>query len=231
MRHASALPSGDLFYFAMNRPRRPSRDLSSVPVRVSEAEETALPPGDDELVEGARRGDVEAWSMLYRAHFSRLYRHVGYLVGDVATAEDLSQEIFARALASLPRFDGRSTFSTWLFGIANHAVYKHWRAKARKKRAYDRYELTPPPQGVDPEAAHLTKQRAAALKVVLDGLPDHLREAFVLLDLQELSPAEAAERVGISKGNIAVRASRARARIRKELAAAGWILPRREVSS
>ncbi len=66
------------------------------------------------------------------------------------------------------------------------------------------------------------RRRAEALVAVLDSLPGHLREAFVLRDLKRHSPAEAAEMLGISRGNLRVRATRARARIRRELVRLGW---------
>lgn len=59
------------------------------------------------LVERARGGDMQAWARLYQDHWARLLRHVAYLTGDVATAEDLVQETFAQALASLARHDAR----------------------------------------------------------------------------------------------------------------------------
>jgi RNA polymerase sigma-70 factor (ECF subfamily) len=61
------------------------------------------------------------------------------------------------------------------------------------------------------------QQRVKALYAALETLPDHLRVAFVLRDLEGLSPDEAADRLGISPGNLAVRATRARQRIRKQL--------------
>lgn len=205
-------------------------DSELVP-RAATAIDAAASGDDQQLVAAAKSGDTSAWAALYQANFRRLYRHVGYLVGDPTTAEDLTQEIFARALASLPRFDGRSAFSTWLYGIASNTVYKHWRSTGRKRRAYAAYELTPPPAGHDPEAAHLTQQRARALRAALDDLPPQQREAFVLVDLEQLPPRQAADRLGITTGNLAVRASRARARIRKTLADAGWIASKAEVSS
>jgi RNA polymerase sigma-70 factor (ECF subfamily) len=75
----------------------------------------------------------------------------------------------------------------------------------------------------DPERASLQQARARVLQAVLETVPAALREAFVLCDVQGLAPAEAAERLGISVGNVRVRAARARGRIRDELVRLGWL--------
>lgn len=191
------------------------------------------PPADDSevdaplaaLVERARSGDMQAWARLYQDHWARLLRHVGYLTGDVTVAEDLVQETFAQALASLARFDARAPFFAWLRGIALNIVRKHWRTRGRRTRAYTRIEAEASiaaPAG-DPEGGHLSKLRAQTLLAVLDELPDHLREAFVLCDLRDMSADEAALELGISPGNLRVRATRARARIRVALTELGWL--------
>ena len=79
------------------------------------------------LVTRAQRGDLDAWSRLYREHFDAVFRHVCYLTGDAALAEDLVQDAFARAMTNASSYDGRSSFLNWLRGIALNVVRKHWR--------------------------------------------------------------------------------------------------------
>ncbi len=178
------------------------------------------------LVERARAGDMHAWARLYQDHWARLLRHVAYLTGDATTAEDLVQETFAQALASLARYDARAPFFAWLRGIAVNVVRKHWRTRGRRNRAYTKVEATAgAATGDDPEGGHLSKLRAQTLLAVLDDLPEHLREAFVLCDLRDMSTEEAATELGISPGNLRVRATRARARIRVALTELGWLSP------
>ncbi|MCY1007267.1 sigma-70 region 4 domain-containing protein [Nannocystis pusilla] len=74
-----------------------------------------------------------------------------------------------------------------------------------------------------PESAHLRQRRAEVLMAVLETLPPQLREAFVLCDLQDMPVPAAAAELGISPGNLRVRATRARARIRSELVRLGWL--------
>ncbi len=180
----------------------------------------------DTLVERARDGDTRAWARLYQTHFDRLFRRVHYQVGNAAVAEDLVQESFAAALSSLHRFDGRASFWTWLCAVAQNVIRKHWRSSSRRDRAYDRLQRVE--RGAarvpeEPDAQHLTQTRAEVLAAVLETLPDHLREAFVLVDVQGVAPAEAAGQLGISPGNVRVRATRARKKIRAELERLGWI--------
>lgn len=180
-----------------------------------------------ELLARARAGDIEAWSRLYQEHFDRVFRHVAYLTGDTSAAEDLVQEVFARAFVGLAQFEGRAAFAGWLRGIAVNIVRKHWRSRYRGDQAMDRLEVVSADRSVgtdaDPEGAHLRQRRAEVLLTILDTLPAPLREAFVLCDLQEMPVQAAAAELGVSPGNLRVRATRARAKIRSELVRLGWL--------
>ena len=181
----------------------------------------------DDLVALAQAGDTDAWSRLYQELFDGLYRHIGYLTHDPVAAEDLVQEAFARAFSNLDRFDGRSSFETWLHGIGINVVRKHWRTNTRRERAYKRLEehqeLRSGMRRSDPELSHARKQRATALLDALESLPPKLREAYVLMDLRQIPREQAAAQLGITVGNLSVRTARARARIRDELTRLGWM--------
>src|SRR5690242_8539904 len=75
-----------------------------------------------DLTARARAGDMRAWSQLYQQHYDRVFRRLCSFVGKAAVAEDLAQETFARAVVSLPNFDGRGAFSAWLCGIAGNVA-------------------------------------------------------------------------------------------------------------
>jgi RNA polymerase sigma-70 factor (ECF subfamily) len=188
----------------------------------------AEPVGSDAAawVEAAKSGRTDAWARLYQLHYEPVFRHVRYLVGEHAAVEDLVQESFARALVSLRDFDRRSSFSTWLHGIAINVVRNHWRSQTSTATAHDRlktiHDVRGMPQG-DVDRTHLARERARAVYAILAEMPEHLREAFVLRDLEGVPPAEAAAQLGISPGNLAVRATRARQRLRAELERLGWL--------
>ncbi|MCH9681687.1 MAG: RNA polymerase sigma factor [Deltaproteobacteria bacterium] len=182
-----------------------------------------------------RAGHMEGWAELYQAHYAAIFRHVRYLGGGGAPVEDLVQEVFARALVGLPGFDGRSPFSTWLHGVAVNVVRNHWRSRQSTETAHQRLQDINAVHRVsasnEVDRVHMHRRRAEAVYAILDQLPSHLREAFVLRDLEGFSPADAAQQLGISPGNLSVRASRARERIRKELEQLGWLAARKEQSS
>lgn len=192
------------------------------PVPASAA--ASLDQAELETVMAARSGDHAAWNTLYNHYYDRVYRHIVFLTHRASIGEDLAQETFVQAMQALPAFEQRAKFSTWLFSIANRVVHKHWRKSGRRARAYEKLGSEPEaPAPHAPEAAHMRKERAAALQAALTRIPDNLREAFVLVDVQQLPTEEACERLGISKGNLAVRATRARAKLREELQKAGWL--------
>jgi RNA polymerase sigma-70 factor (ECF subfamily) len=186
------------------------------------------------LVEQARAGQTDAWARLYQLYFASVFRHTRYLAGEHAAVEDLVQEVFARALVSLREFDGRSSFSTWLHGIAVNVVRNHWRRNTNTKTAHERlraiHEVRDAAGSAEVDRTHLARERAKIVYAVLAEMPEHLREAFVLRDLEGLPPAEAAAQLGISPGNLAVRATRARQRLRAELERLGWLAPMEDVS-
>jgi RNA polymerase sigma-70 factor, ECF subfamily len=185
----------------------------------------------DRLLARAREGDVQAWSRLYQENFDRVFRHIRLLTGDSDVAEDLVQETFAKAMTALRTFRGDSSFSTWLGGIAINTVRAHWRHQRNTHTARGRLlaiQEAAPPGTQTPEQADLQKRRAEVLYAILAELPDNLREVFALRELEGLSAREVACQLGITEGNVAVRASRARARVRGELERLGWLTPRKE---
>lgn len=194
----------------------------------------ARPRSDDEadpnrlarLVEGARAGDLDAWARLYQDTFDELVRHVSFLTGDATTAEDLVQDAYARAITHIHQYDGRGSFVGWLRGIALNVVRMHWRRTRTSDRVHDRLRdlvlATTGGAAMPVDRIHQQDARMRLVYEILGTLPENLREAFVLRELEGLPPDEAAAQLGISPGNLAVRASRARAKIRRELEKLGW---------
>lgn len=198
----------------------PGSHLRPVPASAEASAAPPLPrPTTEQLVQRAKAGEMSAWSRLYQDHYERIYRHVRALTGDPNLGEELTQETFVQALLKIGSFDGRSALSTWLHGVAINVVRNHWRSQRSTAKAHARLEVVRSLDvgGEAPDGAVHHSQRVKALYAALELLPDHLRVAFVLRDLEGLSPEEAAEQVGISTGNLAVRATRARQRIRAQL--------------
>lgn len=181
---------------------------------------------EPELIAMARAGDVQAWSRLYEDGFESVYRHACYLTGDPHLAEDMAQDAFARAFTSMDSFAGQSAFVAWVRGIVLNLVRMHWRRAEVSERVHNSLagmQAVVPSQVQAPDQTHEQNRRLALLYEVLSTLPETLREAFILRDLEGLSTAAAAEQLGITANNLAVRAARARAKIREELARQGWL--------
>ncbi|MBV9593041.1 MAG: sigma-70 family RNA polymerase sigma factor [Actinobacteria bacterium] len=148
----------------------------------------------------ARRGDAVAAADFVRASQPDVWRFCAAL-GSPSTADDLTQETYARAFGSLHRFAGRSSARTWLFAIARRVCADAVRSAVRLRSAP---APTPPRPGADPADS-------VTLRALLDALDGDRREAFVLTQLVGLSYAEAADVCGCPVGTIRSRVARARA--------------------
>jgi RNA polymerase sigma-70 factor, ECF subfamily len=160
-------------------------------------------------------GDPVAAAALVRATQSDVWRLCSAL-GDRGSADDLTQETYLRAFASLHRFEGRSSVRTWLLTIARRVCADAVRSRRRRRLTLVREErelelLAPAPDG-DPTAD------GASVTDLLARLDADRREAFVLTQLLGLPYAEAAEVVGCPIGTIRSRVARARADLVDSLA-------------
>ncbi len=184
------------------------------------------PTAADALVARAVAGDVAAWSALYQETFDAVFRHVCFLTGDPTVAQDLVQDTYARAFTAIDGFDRRSSFLSWVRAIALNVVRMYWRRTETTARVHESLarlgELTSRDNG-DPDRAHQQERRMLVLYEVLGTLPEHLREVFILRELEGLSTHDVAEQLGTTANNVAVRGARARARIRDELTRLGWL--------
>jgi len=85
-----------------------------------------------ELVRRAQQGDAQAFGALYEQHVDRVYAYVAHRVGNRADAEDLTEEVFLKALINLNRFRWRGSLLPWLLTIARNLVTDHWRRRSRE---------------------------------------------------------------------------------------------------
>jgi RNA polymerase sigma-70 factor, ECF subfamily len=150
----------------------------------------------------ARRGDSSAASAFVRATQGDVWRLCANL-GSAETADDLTQESYARAFAALHRFEGRSSARTWLLSIARRVCADEVRAAVRG-RSLQAALGRPAPRAPDPS-------EGVTLRALLHALDAERREAFVLTQLVGLSYAEAADVCSCPVGTIRSRVARARA--------------------
>ena len=156
----------------------------------------------------AADGDPLAAAALVRATQSDVWRLCSAL-GDPGSADDLTQETYLRAFASLHRFEGRSSVRTWLLAIARRVCADAVRYRRRRRLVLvgddDVLAALPSSAGTDPTGD------GAAVADLLNRMAPDRREAFVLTQLLGLSYAEAAEVAGCAVGTIRSRVARGRA--------------------
>ena len=149
----------------------------------------------------AAGGDRGALQRFVRATQAEVWRFCAHL-GESESADDLTQDVYLRAVRSLPRFRGDASARTWLLAIARRTVADHIRAQQRHRA---RLAATPFPTISPPVDGPV------ALRAVVAGLPHDRREAFVLTQLLGLSYAETAAVCRCPIGTVRSRVARARA--------------------
>ncbi|MFE5862263.1 sigma-70 family RNA polymerase sigma factor [Streptomyces virginiae] len=157
----------------------------------------------------ARDGDPAKTDRFVRALHRDVWRYVAYLSADTQAADDLTQDVFLRALASLPRFEGRSSARTWLLSIARRTVVDSLRHAAARPRLSDRCDWQTAAEQTQPYDVPGFED-GIALAELLAVIPSERREALVLTQLLGLSYAEAATAVGCPIGTVRSRVARAR---------------------
>ncbi|WTT42134.1 sigma-70 family RNA polymerase sigma factor [Streptomyces zaomyceticus] len=162
------------------------------------------------LALAARDGDPAKADLFVRALHHDVRRYVTYLSADRQAADDLTQEVFLRALASLPRFEGRSSARTWLLSIARRTVVDSLRHAAARPRLSDRDDWQREAEHTQPRGLPGFED-GIALAELLAAIPAERKDAFVLTQLLGLPYAEAAEAIGCPVGTVRSRVARARA--------------------
>ena len=168
-----------------------------------------------ELVTRACRGDMGAFEDLYRQHVGRVYGLCLRMTGHPESAEDLTQDTFVSAWRSLPGYEGRSSFATWLHRIAVNAVL------ARRRSPQGRNEISMTDETgeqMDFEAEE-TMDDATPIDIerAIAGLPPGARDIVVLHGIYGYSHDEAAEMLGVAVGTCKAQLHRARHLMRSRM--------------
>lgn len=149
------------------------------------------------LIEEAKR-DRRRFGELYELHFERVYAFIGRRVRDRAAAQDLTADVFRKALEGLDRFEWRGApFSTWLFRIASNAIANDRQRAARETTGSD----LDAEKGSAPGVGDSIENRAALYRFVRD-LPDDQRRVIQLRFAEEKGIAEIAEAIGRTEGAV-----------------------------
>ena len=172
------------------------------------------PTEEAELIERARQGEVVAYEELVRRYQDVAVR-TAHLIAPDADADDAAQDAFVKAWAALPRFRAGSPFRPWLLRIVANEARNRRRSAGRREglalRVADRPSDDAAPS---PEAAVIAAETRAILLTAVNGLRDDDREVIAARYYRELSELEAAEALGIPRGTVKSRLSRALGRLR-----------------
>lgn len=180
---------------------------------------------DEELVRRVQRGDVAAFDLLVRKYQHRIAALIGRYVSDWSEVQDVAQETFIRAYRAIGNFRGDAQFYTWLHRIAVNTAKNHLVAHNRR----------PPTDDIDiedaeqfdsgirlrdsdtPERELMRQQLEQTVVRAVEALPEELRVAINLREVDGLSYEEIAERMGCPIGTVRSRIFRARDAIDREL--------------
>jgi len=206
-------------------------------IRELNSAETPIPQLDfkvareRELIERVLAGETDLFYELIRPYERGVFLAAASILGNDADAEDTAQEAFLKAYRNLARFRHESKFSTWLIQIAiNDARMKLRIDRRHLYKSIDAGQETSegdyiPSDLADwreiPSEALEQSELREALNKALNSLPEKYRTVLILRDVQQMSIAETAKALGISKENVKARTSRARLKMRDCLAP-GW---------
>jgi len=158
---------------------------------------------EKDVVSRAIKGDGKAFAQLYEEHFDKIYRYVYLKVGNEAEAEDLTQDVFVKALEAIGSYRWRNLpFASWIFRIAHNQVIDYFRKHGKVEKVDLEDDDVAPADESSP--AHIAEQRfeVAGLRDNIKKLSPSQREVISLRFGAELSTAEIAEALGKSTGTV-----------------------------
>jgi RNA polymerase sigma-70 factor (ECF subfamily) len=184
-------------------------------------EPSSSPDDIEALIQRCLRGDQAAWERIVRLHWRRVFNVAYKFVGTHDQAEDLTQDIFLKVFKSLETFDRRANFQTWLVSVSRNLCIDHYRSVRKERQTIDREvdanELSPATAEPGPIAALEQRDRVTLLREALASLPETLRMAVVMRDIQELSYQDIATRLGLPEGTVKSRINRGRTELARQI--------------
>jgi RNA polymerase sigma-70 factor (ECF subfamily) len=181
---------------------------------------------DRQLVERVQQGDKRAFDLLVEKYWRKLTRLLSRMVRDSGEVEDIAQETFIKAYRALPQFRGDAAFYTWLYRIGVNTAKNYLAAKSKAMPTVSE-QAAPDEEGTEdrwavqdiatPESELLSKQVAMAVNEAVEALPEELRTAITLREMEGLSYEEIAQMMNCPIGTVRSRIFRAREAIAAKL--------------
>ena len=181
---------------------------------------------DQQLVERAQKGDKHAFELLVSKYQRKLARLLGRFIRDPVEVEDVAQEAFIKAYRALPSFRGESAFYTWLYRIGINTAKNYLVAMGRRAPTTTEFN-SEDAEGFDegeqlrdintPESAMMSKEIARTVDDAMGELPEELRNAIALREIEGLSYEDIATIMNCPIGTVRSRIFRAREAIAEQL--------------
>ena len=178
------------------------------------------------LVERAQRGDKQAFGLLVQKYQRKLARLLSRFIRDPSEVEDVAQEAFVKAYRALPAFRGDSAFYTWLYRIGINTAKNYLMAMGRRAPTSTTLEAEEA-EGFDegeqlrdintPESVLLSKEIAQTVNATIEKLPEELRSAIQLREIEGMSYEDIAKVMDCPIGTVRSRIFRAREAIAEQL--------------
>jgi RNA polymerase sigma-70 factor (ECF subfamily) len=180
---------------------------------------------DSEIIRNALRGDQGAYRKLMRKYHDAIYMLIYRMVREKAEVEDLTQEAFIKAFASLGNFNNEYAFSTWLYKIATNNCIDYIRRKKLQPFSLDRpvdsdqdqYTFEVPDTSFEADKPIIERQRAKFLEEAIDALPEKYRRVIILRHKEERDYREIAKMLHLPLGTVKAHLFRARELLKKYL--------------
>jgi len=181
---------------------------------------------DQQLVERAQRGDKRAFELLVEKYQRKLGRLLARFIRDPAEVEDVTQEAFIKAYRALPAFRGDSAFYTWLYRIGINTAKNYLMALGRRAPTSTEVEAEDAEGFEDgeqlrdintPESMLLSKEIAETVSATIEQLPEELRTAIQLREIEGMSYEDIARIMDCPIGTVRSRIFRAREAIAERL--------------
>ncbi len=181
---------------------------------------------DQQLVERAQGGDKHAFEVLVAKYQRKMARLLSRFIRDQAEIEDVAQEAFIKAYRALPLFRGDSAFYTWLYRIAINTAKNYLVAQGRRAPTSTEFDAEEAEGFEDatqlrdintPESLLQSKQTGATISAAMAALPEELRSAILLREIEGLSYEEIAEAMSCPIGTVRSRIFRAREAVAEKL--------------
>ena len=184
--------------------------------KFSEIEEREL----IQLCRGGGRDKELAWEEIVVRFRRRVFGIAYKFTGRYEESQDLTQEIFMRVFKSLDKFDASADFGTWLYSVSRNHCIDHYRSGRREREHLVRHELSLEDfasKRFDPHREIEVQDKRKLLLQGLADLPEKLREAVVLRDIQELTYQEIVDKLDLPEGTVKSRINRGRLELGRAL--------------